>query len=157
MEFKLTEKQKGSWENMMVDLEVESQLTGDGLNRLHSKRAAEQAENLKKHLEYLEKHGFKTADEFINYIMAGNRVVPQYGDYKEGIEYLTKPEDFWKGYDGGPMFRIRTTEYNDIDMPIGVVNKYKTVEEFRKWVEECLCKPEQMDHGYIPVWRKILC
>ena len=88
---------------------------------------------------------------------AGGKAVPEYGYYNEDIQYWDKPEQFWKGYAGGPKFRIATMDYNDIDMPIGIYADYKDEDEFRKWIDKLFSFGEKyLDNGYLPMWHKVL-
>ena len=110
-----------------------------------------------KHLAHLKKYHFTSTDEFVNFLKAGGKAVLEYGYYNEDIQYWDKPEQFWKGYAGGPKFRIATMDYNDIDMPIGIYADYKDEDEFRKWIDKLFSFGEKyLDNGYLPMWHKVL-
>ena len=157
MEFKLTEKKPGNWEQMMFDLQAEGQLHGEMLKKLQEQKQKEAEIKQQKHLAHLKKYHFTSTDEFVNFLKAGGKAVPEYGYYNEDIQYWDKPEQFWKGYAGGPKFRIATMDYNDIDMPIGIYADYKDEDEFRKWIDKLFSFGEKyLDNGYLPMWHKVL-
>ena len=155
MEFKLTEKKPGNWDQMMFDLQAGDQLHGEMLKKLQEQKRKEAEIEKMEHLEYLKKYYFKSTDEFVDYLKEGGIAEPDYGYYNENIQYYDKPEQFWKGYEGGPMFRIAIMDYNDIDMPIGIYVDYKNENEFRKWVDKLFSFGEEyLDNGYLPTWHK---
>ena len=157
MEFKLTEKKPGNWEQMMFDLQAEGQLHGEMLKKLQEQKQKEAEIKHQKHLAHLRKYHFTSTDEFVNFLKAGGKAVPEYGYYNEDIQYWDKPEQFWKGYVEGPKFRIATMDYNDIDMPIGIYVDYKDEDEFRKWIDKLFSFGEKyLDNGYLPMWHKVL-
>ena len=157
MEFKLTEKKPGNWDQMMFDLQAEGQLHGEMLKKLQEQKQKEVEIKHQKHLAHLKKYHFTSTDEFVNFLKAGGKAVPEYGYYNEDIQYWDKPEQFWKGYAGGAKFRIATMDYNDIDMPIGIYADYKDEDEFRKWIDKLFSFGEKcLDNGYLPMWHKVL-
>lgn len=157
MEFKLIEKKPGNWEQMMFALQAEGQLHGEMLKKLQEQKQKEAEIKQQKHLAHLEKYHFTSTDEFVNFLKAGGKAVPEYGYYNEDIQYWDKPEQFWKGYVEGPKFRIATMDYNDIDMPIGIYVDYKDEDEFRKWIDKLFSFGEKyLDNGYLPMWHKVL-
>ena len=157
MEFKLTEKKPGNWEQMMFDLQAEGQLHGEMLKKLQEQKQKEAEIKHQKHLVHLKKYHFISTDEFVNFLKAGGKAVPEYGYYNEDIQYWDNPEQFWKGYVEGPKFRIATMDYNDIDMPIGIYVDYKDEDEFRKWIDKLFSFGEKyLDNGYLPMWHKVL-
>ena len=157
MEFKLTEKKPGNWEQMMFDLQAEGQLHGEMLKKLQEQKQKEAEIKHQTHLAHLKKYHFTSTDEFVNFLKAGGKAVPEYGYYNEDIQYWDKPEQFWKGYVEGPKFRIATMDYNDIDMPIGIYVDYKDEDEFRKWIDKLFAFGEKyLDNGYLPMWHKVL-
>ena len=157
MEFKLTEKKPGNWEQMMFDLQAEGQLHGEMLKKLQEQKQKETEIKHQKHLAHLKKYHFTSTDEFVNFLKAGGKAVPEYGYYNEDIQFWDKPEQFWKGYVEGPKFRIATMDYNDIDMPIGIYADYKDEDEFRKWIDKLFSFGEKyLDNGYLPMWHKVL-
>ena len=146
MEFKLTEKKPGNWDQMMFDLQAEDQLHGEMLKKLQEQKQKEAEIKHQKHLAHLKKYHFTSTDEFVNFLKAGGN-----------IQYWDKPEQFWKGYIEGPKFRIATMDYNDIDMPIGIYADYKDEDEFRKWIDKLFSFGEKyLDNGYLPMWHKVL-
>ena len=157
MEFKLNEKKPGNWEQMMFDLQAEDQLHGEMLKKLQEQKQKEAEIKRQKHLAHLKKYHFTSTDEFVNFLKAGGKAVPEYGYYNEDIQYWDKPEQFWKGYVEGPKFRIATMDYNDIDIPIGIYADYKDEDEFRKWIDKLFSFGEKyLDNGYLPMWHKVL-
>lgn len=157
MEFKLTEKKPGNWDQMMFDLQAEGQLHGEMLKKLQEQKQKETEIKHQKHLAHLKKYHFTSTDEFVNFLKDGGKAVPEYGYYNEDIQYWDKPEQFWKGYVEGPKFRIATMDYNDIDMPIGIYVDYKDEDEFRKWIDKLFSFGEKyLDNGYLPMWHKVL-
>ena len=157
MEFKLTEKKPGNWDQMMFDLQAEGQLHGEMLKKLQEQKQKEVEIMHQKHLAHLKKYHFTSTDEFVNFLKAGGKAVPEYGYYNEDIQYWDKPEQFWNGYVEGPKFRVATMDYNDIDMPIGIYADYKDEDEFRKWIDKLFSFGEKyLDNGYLPMWHKVL-
>ena len=141
----------------MFDLQAEGQLHGEMQKKLQEQKQKEAEIKHQKHLTHLKKYHFTSTDEFVNFLKAGGKAVPEYGYYNEDIQYWDKPEQFWKGYVEGPKFRIATMDYNDIDMPIGIYVDYKDEDEFRKWIDKLFSFGEKyLDNGYLPMWHKVL-
>lgn len=157
MEFKLTEKKPGNWDQMMFDLQAEDQLHGEMLKKLQEQKQKEAEIKHQKHLAHLKKYHFASTDEFVNFLKAGGKAEPEYGYYNEDIQYWDKPEQFWQGYNGGPRFRVTTMMYSDIDIPMGLTSDYMDEEDFRKWIDKLFSFGERhLDNGYLPIWHKVL-
>ena len=157
MEFKLTEKKPGNWDQLMFDLQAEDQLHGEMLKKLQEQKQKEDEIRKKQHLAHLKKYHFASTDEFVDFLKNGGTAEPEYGYYNENIQYLSKPEQFWKGYDDGPKVRVTTMMYSDIDMPMGLTSDYMSEKEFREWLKKLFSYDEKyLDNGYLPIWHKVL-
>lgn len=94
-------------------------------NQLEKEREQEFARRVQNEKAYMKKAGFFTnAQEMIDYILSGNRIVA-----------ADDPNEFFQLRDG-KVFR-QYLAYNDIDMPIGYSDRYETIEEFKNWVAGC--------------------
>ena len=58
MEFKISEKSKNNWENLMNELGIESQMTEEALIAKKIKEFSEAVRKEKEHLEHLKKYHF---------------------------------------------------------------------------------------------------
>ena len=72
MEFKMSEKSKENWQNLMNEMAVESQMTEEALIEKKKKELAEKIRKEKEHIEHLKKYHFHSAQELIDYVYAGN-------------------------------------------------------------------------------------
>lgn len=78
-------------------------------------------ESLDRKKKHKLRYGFKSAQELINWVLSGKRIVNEQ-DTRENISLVDDK------------IRIVTEHYNDIDMPIGYIAEYKTIEEFKNWI-----------------------
>lgn len=112
--------------------------------KLEAERLAEQEQLIKesemRQKAFNEKYGFRNAEELIDYIKSGKKVVSDFdGDSFQMVD--------------GAIEHIYMA-YNDIDMPIGRECKYKTFADFKKWVYAVLETGRDRNYGYIPSWFK---
>lgn len=112
--------------------------------KLEAERLAEREQLIKEYemrqKSFNEKYGFKNAEELIDYIKSGKKIVSDCGD------------DSFQMVDGA--IKHIYMAYNDVDMPIGREYKYKTFADFKKWVYAVLETGRDRNYGYIPTWFK---
>lgn len=88
----------------------------------------------------MEKVGFVTPEEMINYIMRGGRITDRQGQYFRLVDGMV--EMIYEIYDEGAG-------------PLGFGKKYKTLADFKKFVYGVLAKhKEQTNDKWIPTWVK---
>ena len=107
MEFKISKKSEANLKKMLKEEEEARQ------------RLVREMEDRKR--EYKEKYGFKSANEFIEWILSGKKAVSEL-DSRENITLV------------GDWVQFITEDYSDCDIPLGYSAKYKTIEEFKNWV-----------------------
>lgn len=97
----------------------------DNLKKWIQEEEKEKQRLIQKSLDRKKKHnlkyGFKSAQELINWVLSGKRIVNEQ-DTRENISLVNDK------------IRIVTEHYNDVDMPIGYIAEYKTIEEFKEWI-----------------------
>lgn len=146
MEFKMSEKSKNNWQNMMDEMGVESQMSEEAL---YEKKIKEYAEKIKKeveHLEHLEKYHFSSAKEMIDYVYSGKEVTEEYNPiFTDKIKLM---ED-------GRIGHLSLWLSDDDCVVEGVYWKTQTKESFEKWVN-LISGDEHLDNGYLPVWHKTI-
>ena len=145
MEFKMSEKSKNNWQNMMDEMGIESQMSEEAL---YKKKIKEYAEKIKKeveHLEHLEKYHFSSAKEMIDYIYSGHEMVD------DGNEIC---QDRIKLMDNGCIghWSLWLDEY---DAPLGYFWKTESKKDFEEFVN-LISGEEHLDNGYLPVWHKTI-
>lgn len=110
--------------------------------KLEAERLAEREQLIKesemRQKAFNEKYGFKNAEELIDYIKSGKKIVSDCGG------------DSFQMVDGA----IKHIYMDDVDMPIGREYKYKTFADFKKWVYAVLETGRDRNYGYIPTWFK---
>ena len=144
MEFKISEKSKAGWQNLMDEMGVESQMSEDALIRKKMKETAEKIKKDAEHKEHLEKYHFKTAQEMIDYVYSGKEVTEEYNPiFTDKIKLM---ED-------GRVGHLSLWLSPDDCVVEGVYWKTQSKEDFEKWVN-MISQEEYLDEGYIPVWHK---
>ena len=139
MEFKMSEKSKNNWQNMMDEMDVESQMSEEALIRKKIKGFAE-------HLKHLEKYHFSSAKEMIDYVYSGKEVTEEYNPIF--TDKLNLMED-------GRIGHLSLWLSDDDCVVEGVYWKTQTKESFEKWVN-LISGEEHLDNGYLPVWHKTI-
>lgn len=146
MEFKMSEKSKNNWQNMMDEMGVESQMSEEAL---YEKKIKEYAEKIKKeveHLEHLEKCHFSSAKEMIDYVYSGKEVTEGYNPvFTDKIKLM---ED-------GRIGHLSLWLSDDDCVVEGVYWKTQSKEDFEEWVN-LISGEEHLDNGYLPVWHKTI-
>jgi hypothetical protein len=146
MEFKMSEKSKNNWQNMMDEMGVESQMSEEAL---YEKKIKEYAEKIKKdaeHLEHLEKYHFSSAKEMIDYVYSGKEVTEEYNPiFTDKIKLM---ED-------GRIGHLSLWLSDDDCVVEGVYWKTQAKESFEEWVN-LISGEEHLDNGYLPVWHKTI-
>ena len=107
MEFKISEKSK---ENLNKMLQEEAEAKQRLIDEMRDRRR-----------KYKEKFGFKSANEFIEWILSGKKAISEL----DAVENITLVGDW---------IQFITEDYDDCDVPVGYSAKYKTIEEFKDWV-----------------------
>jgi hypothetical protein len=144
MEFKISEKSKAGWQNLMDEMGVESQMPEDALIRKKMKETAEKIKKDAEHKEHLEKYHFKTAQEMIDYVYSGKEVTEGYNPiFTDKIKLM----------DDGKIGHLSLWLSPDDCVVEGVYWKTQSKEDFEKWVN-LISQEEYLDDGYIPVWHK---
>lgn len=110
---------------MEVKYSKGSKTLADLKNQLEKEREQEIAQCIRNENARLKKEGFfTTAQEMIDYILGGKRIVA-----------ADDPDEYFQLCDGKVFHKYLA--YNDIDMPLGYFGKYETIDEFKNWVAEC--------------------
>lgn len=101
----------------------------------------EKEERERKHLENMKRYCFKSKEDMLTYLKAGNRIAYCHGYPLEGLEYV----------DG----KIKYTymSYTEIDLPIGYSCKYYTEDEFMEG--DKFFHAFERDFGYDSTWVKV--
>ena len=101
----------------------------------------EKEEHDRKHLENMKRYCFKSKEDMLTYLKAGNRIANYHGYPKEGLEMV----------DGKIKYTYMV--YSEIDMPIGYTDKYYTEEEFMEG--DKFFHAYEWDFGYDSNWIKV--
>jgi hypothetical protein len=146
MEFKMSEKSKNNWQNMMDEMGIESQMSEEALIRKRIKEVQEKIKKEEEYLEHLEKYHFKTAQEMIDYIYSGKEMIEEYNSiFTDRIKMM---EDDRIGH--------LSLWLSDDDCVVeGVYWKTQSKEDFEKWVNS-ISQEEHLEDGYLPVWHKTI-
>ena len=144
MEFKMSEKSKNNWQNMMDEMGVESQMSEEALYEKKIKEFAEKCKKEAEHLEHLEKYHFKTAQEMIDYVYSGKEVTEEYNPIF--IDKIKLMKD-------GRVGHLSLWLSDDDCVVEGVYWKTQTKESFEKWVNK-ISQEDYLDNGYLPLWHK---
>ena len=147
MEFKISEKSKKNWENLMNELGIESQMTEEALIAKKIKEFSEAVRKEKEHLEHLKKYHFNSAKELIDYVYSGNIL---YND--ECFEV----QDKIKLMESGNVGHWSLWLSDDDCCVLGTFWKTSSKEDFEKWINSCFDNPEHLDHGYMPYWERYI-
>ncbi len=113
-------------------------------NEMETQHIAEHKQHVKEARErrnsLMERVGFVTPEEMINYIMRGGRITDREGQYFHLVDGMV--EMIYEIYDEGAG-------------PLGFGRKYKTLADFKKFVYGVLAKhKEQNDDKWMPTWVK---
>ena len=146
MEFKMSEKSKNNWQNMMDEMGVESQMSEEALYENKIKEYAEKIKKEVEHLEHLEKYHFSSAKEMIDYVYSGKEVTEEYNPiFTDKIKLM---ED-------GSVGHLSLWLSDDDCVVEGVYWKTQSKEDFEKWVN-LISGEKHLDNGYLPVWHKTI-
>lgn len=145
MEFKMSEKSKKNWQNLMNEMEIESQMTPEALAekkvRDEKKRIQKEAE----HLEHLQRYHFKSAQEVIDYVYNGGEMVS---------EDCSICQDRIKLMDDGTVGHWSLWLSEDDCCVLGNFWRTQSKEKFENWINSCFTNESFLDHGYFPAWHK---
>lgn len=110
------------------------------IKEVKEKARIEAEEKARKKLEDMEKAGFfHSADEMIDYIMSGKRMVYVYDDY----EWMQlNPKEYGSGIDGDFVVH-HYFSCNEHGCPEGWMYKRMSVEAFKEWARECEARRDQ--------------
>jgi hypothetical protein len=113
-------------------------------NEMDNQRKAEELrwrkEMKERRNKLMERVGFVTPEEMINYIMRGGRITDREGQYFRLVDGMV--EMIYEIYDEGAG-------------PLGFGRKYKTLADFKKFVYGVLAKhKEQTGDKWMPTWVK---
>lgn len=145
MEFKMSEKSKKNWQNLMDELRVESQMTEEALIEKKAKEFAEKVRKEKEHLEHLKKYHFKSAKELIDYVYSGNILID---------EDTFICQDKIKLMENGTIGHWSLWLSNDDCCVLGTFWRTQSKEDFEKWINSCFEKTDFLDNGYMRVWHR---
>lgn len=144
MEFKISEKSKNNWQNMMDEMGVESQMSEEALMKKKIREFQEKIKKETEHLEHLEKYHFKTAQEMIDYIYSGKEMTEEYNSiFTDKIKMM---ED-------GRIGHLSLWLSDDDCVVEGVYWKTQSKEDFEKWVN-LISQEDHLEDGYLPLWHK---
>ena len=145
MEFKMSEKSKKNWQNLMDELRVESQMTEKALIEKKAKEFAEKVRKEKEHLEHLKKFHFHSAKELIDYVYSGNILIH---------EDTFICQDKIKLMENGPIGHWSLWLSDDDCCVLGTFWRTQSKEDFEKWINSCFEKTDFLDNGYMPGWHR---
>jgi hypothetical protein len=94
-------------------------------------------EMTKRHDELMQKRGFHTPEEMIDYLMSGKKIVDRTG---QSFQFV----------DGAVEFIHEI--YDEASGPLGFGKKYKTLAQFKEFVYGVLNKNK--DNEWLPIWVK---
>ena len=140
MEFKMSDKSKEKWQNLMNEMGVESQMTEEALIEKKKKE-------FKKHLEHLKKYHFNSAQKLIDYVYAGNELVS---------EDVFICQDKIKLMENGTVGHWSLWLSDDDCCVLGSFWKTQSKEDFEKWINSCFEKSDFLDNGYMPAWHRYI-
>lgn len=144
MEFKISEKSKNNWQNMMDEMGIESQMSEEALIRKRIKEVQEKIKKEEEYLKHLEKYHFKTAQEMIDYIYSGKEMIEEYNSiFTDRIKMM---ED-------GRIGHLSLWLSDDDCVVEGVYWKTQSKEDFEKWVN-LISQEDHLEGGYLPLWHK---
>lgn len=113
-------------------------------NEMEAQRKAEELywheEMVKRHNELMQKRGFRTPEEMIDYLMNGGRITDREGQYFR--------------FENG-MVEVIYEIYDECAGPQGFGRKYKTLDEFKDFVYNTLVKRREYNGDkWLPTWVK---
>lgn len=88
------------------------------------RRELEYLEQRKRRLERKRTHGFRSADEMIQYVLQGNEIVHE-DDFRTRMKLLPSGE-----------IQCISEDYSEFDMPLGYSAKIRTIDWFKAWAKE---------------------
>lgn len=147
MEFKMTDKSKKNWQNLMNEWDVESQMTKEALIEKMKKELAEKTRLEKEHLEHLKKYHFHSAKELIDYVYAGNIL------YSEDCFQV---QDKIKLMENGTVGHWSLWLSDDDCCVLGTFWRTQSKEDFEKWINSCFEASDFLDNGYMPAWHRYI-
>jgi hypothetical protein len=110
-------------------------------NEMDNQRKAEELrwheEMVKRHDELMQKRGFHTPEEMIDYLMSGKKIVDRTG---QSFQFVDGVVEF--------IYEI----YDEAAGPLGFGKKYKTLAQFKEFVYGVLDKNK--DDEWMPIWVK---
>lgn len=110
-------------------------------NEFEIQREAEELrwheEMVKRHDELMQKRGFHTPEEMIDYLMSGKKIVDRMG---QSFQFVDRAVEF--------IYEI----YDEGAGPQGFGKKYQTLAQFKKFVYGTL--NENKDGEWMPIWVK---
>jgi hypothetical protein len=112
--------------------------------KMYNQRKAEEKhwhdEMTKRHDELMQKRGFHTPEEMIDYLMSGKKIVDRTG---QSFQFVDGAVEF--------IYEI----YDEGAGPLGFAKKYQTLADFKKFVYGVLAKhKEQRCDKWMPIWVK---
>lgn len=145
MDFKMSEKSKKNWQNLMNEMEIESQMTPDALSDKKIRDEERRINKEKEHIEHLAKYHFKSAQELIDYIYSGGEMVSEDCCICEGRIKLM--ED-------GTIGHWSLWLSDDDCVVLGYFWRTQPKESFENWINSCFSDERFLDNGYFPAWHK---
>lgn len=88
------------------------------------RRELEYLEQRKRRLERKRTHGFRSADEMIQYVLQGNEIVLE-NDPRTRRKLLPSGE-----------IQLISEDYSDNDIPLGYSAKTETIDQFKTWAKK---------------------
>lgn len=147
MEFKMSDKSKKNWQNLMNEMGVESQMTEEALIEKKMKEFVEKVRKEKEHLEHLKKYHFDSAQKLIDYVYAGNELVS---------EDAFICQDKIKLMENGTVGHWSLWLSDDDCCVLGTFWRTQSKEDFEKWINSCFEKSDFLDNGYMPAWHRYI-
>ena len=147
MEFKMSEKSKKNWQNLMNEMGVESQMTPEALEEKKQREERKRIQEEKDHLSHLKNYHFNSAKELIDYVYAGNVL------YSE--DWFDDIQDKIKLMEDGEVGHWSRWLSDDDCCVLGCFWRTQSKEDFERWVNSCFEQYENfLDHGYLPGWHR---
>lgn len=147
MEFKMSDKSKKNWQNLMNEMGVESQMAEDALIEKKKKEFAEKVRKEKEHIEHLKKYHFDSAQKLIDYVYAGNELISEDAFICQDKIKLMK---------NGTVGHWSLWLSDDDCCVLGSFWKTQSKEDFEKWINSCFEKSDFLDNGYMPAWHRYI-
>lgn len=145
MEFKMSEKSRKNWQNLMNEMEIESQMTPEALKEKKIRDEQKRIEKEKKHLEHLKKYHFKSAQEIFDYVYNGSEMLS---------ENTFQVQDKIKLMEDGTVGHWSLWLSDDDCCVLGCFWRTQSKKQFESWVNSIFEEPYRLDNGYFPAWHK---